>query len=350
MKRGLIAILCSMVLVPAAAWAAEATLSYPLEVMIPRADWRMDAWGDRGATAWDGRKLTADFTKGASAVLLRFPDRSLAGSIKKIRIEVTGSAAGHPASLHLRTHFMTFSKVIGEFKGQGKQVIETDGPPSEGWTWHGGENDGKIHGPIRLAELRIEAGDKKDTVELVIESIQIDASAPADRQILMTARNDSTDKGLRFSADLRAFSDRPIAGKLNWQLRRWDGQSLASGDRSVEIPAGLKIVTEAIDPPALPEDCRFVEAEFSFEAAGQKLAPVQAYWMGKFEPNTDLSLRPESPFGMGVYLNRFGPEEMERVAKLAGQAGVKWSREDFGWGHIEPQAGRVPLGIHRPDP
>jgi hypothetical protein len=236
MKRTIIAILCTIVLVPAAAWAADAALSYPLEAMIPRANWSLDAWGDRGTTAWDGRKLTADFTKGASAVLLRFPDRSLAGSIKKIRIEVEGSAAGHPISLHLHTHFMTFSKTLGQFSGQGKQVMETDGPPSEGWTWNGGENDGKIHGPIRLAELRIEAGEKKDPVELVIESIQIEASAPADRQVILTGRTEVADKGVRFAADLRAFSDKPIAGKLSWQLRRWDGQSLASGDRGVEIP------------------------------------------------------------------------------------------------------------------
>lgn len=320
-------------------WAEEVTLNYPLERIVPRDQWRLDAWGDRGATAWDGKKLTADFSKGAGAVLLRFPDRSLPGTIKKIRIEVNGSAAGHPVSLHLHTHFMTFSKSIGEIKGQGKQVIEIDGPPSEGWTWHGGENDGRIHGPIRLAELRFESGDK-NTVELVFESIQIIALAPIDRQVILTARKDSTDTGLCFAADLRGFSDEPIAGKLIWSLRRWDGQTLAEGGRDVRIPAGLKTLTESIDAPSLPGECRFVEAEFSFEAVGQKVSPVYAYWMGKFEPNKDLTLRPESPFGMGVYLNRFGPEEMERVAKLAGQAGVKWSREDFGWGHIEPQPGQ----------
>ena len=63
MKRGLIAIMCSMILVPAATRAADAALSYPLEAMIPRANWSLDAWGDRGATAWDGRKLTADFSR-----------------------------------------------------------------------------------------------------------------------------------------------------------------------------------------------------------------------------------------------------------------------------------------------
>ena len=31
---------------------------------------------------------------------------------------------------------------------------------------------------------------------------------------------------------------------------------------------------------------------------------------------------------------------MERTAKMGSQAGVKWSREDFGWGRIEPAKGK----------
>ena len=319
--------------------AEQAELVYPFERIVPREQWRLDAWGDRGATAWDGTKLTADFSKGAGAILLRFPDRSLPGSIGKIRITADGSAVGHPVSVHLRTHFMTFSKVIGEFSGSGKQVIETDGPPGEGWTWHGGENDGKIHGPIRIAEIRIEAGGKKDTAELTLESVEIEAAAPADRRVILTARCEGTTLPARFAATLRAFADKPIAGRLNWQIRRWDGQTLSSGGRDVEIPAGLQQTDVAVEGAALPEDCRFAEAEFAFEAAGQKVAPVQAYWLGRFEPNMDFSLDPASPLGMGVYLNRFDIQTMQTVARMAGEAGVKWSREDFGWGNIERSPG-----------
>ena len=48
---------------------------------------------------------------------------------------------------------------------------------------------------------------------------------------------------------------------------------------------------------------------------------------------------------MGVYLYRYGGDpaglkEMDRAAQAAQDAGVKWSREEFGWGRIETQPGK----------
>ncbi len=80
----------------------------------------------------------------------------------------------------------------------------------------------------------------------------------------------------------------------------------------------------------LPTGCRFAEAEFAFEAPGQKVAPVQAYWLAPLKVESDFTLRPDSPFGMGVYVGRLGDAEMENVARLAGEAGVKWFRADRG--------------------
>ena len=60
----------------------------------------------------------------------------------------------------------------------------------------------------------------------------------------------------------------------------------------------------------------------------------------------DATLRPESPFGMGLYLGRYYGADMERAASLARDAGVKWSREDFSWGRIEPQKGRFRWGFY----
>ncbi len=326
--------------------AAEAMLAYPLEQLVPRTQWWLDAWGDRGASAWDGATLKLDYTRGASAVLLRFADRALAGAVRKMKITVEGSAPGHPVSLHLRTHFMTFSKTLGEFGGTGRQVLETDGPPGPGWTWSDGENDGKIHGPIRLAELRVAASDRKDTTELRIVSVEIVGVSPIDRLVYLTARCDESSLPARFTAELRVCDDKPMRGTLVWKIRRWDGDVLTEGRRALEIPAGLAPCRESIDAPALPDDCRFAEAEFRLEADGQAVPSAQAYWLGRLEPNTDFTLEPDSPLGMGVYLNRFDLQTMQTVAKMAGEAGVKWTREDFGWGGIERAPGQYQWDYH----
>jgi hypothetical protein len=84
----------------------------------------------------------------------------------------------------------------------------------------------------------------------------------------------------------------------------------------------------------------------NLEIPGQKVPAVQAYWLAPHEPVGDNTLRPESPFGMGIYLGRYHGPDMERAARMARDAGVKWSREDFLWGRIEPERGRFQWGFY----
>jgi hypothetical protein len=75
------------------------------------------------------------------------------------------------------------------------------------------------------------------------------------------------------------------------------------------------------------------------------VAPVRAAWVAGLDEKGDAALEPESPFGTGVYLNRYGGDAgglalMERAAQMARDAGMKWSREDFSWGRIERQRGQ----------
>jgi hypothetical protein len=98
--------------------------------------------------------------------------------------------------------------------------------------------------------------------------------------------------------------------------------------------------------PRLPRSLKFAEAEFEFSAPGQTVPRVQAYWLASQAPYDDPDLRPESPFGMGIYLSRFDGEDRERVAQRARDAGVKWSREDFEWSRIEPARGMFDWAFH----
>ncbi|HEY5912603.1 MAG TPA: beta-galactosidase [Verrucomicrobiae bacterium] len=317
---------------------ARSQLTYPFSAIVPTDQWRLTSDGDRGSSRLEGARLTLDFSRGARSLGVGFPDRTLPGAIDRIRIKVSGEPKEDEAHLFLRTHFMTFHKRLGRLAG-GEQELVTDGPPGAGWEWHGGENDGKIHGPLRLAELRFEANDAKGNGSLEISRIEFEAHSPADRQVLMTARTSNQSDPVQFDCDLRAFSDRAVAGTLRWTIKTWDGAALASGERQIELQPNLVAKTISVPSPSRPAGCRFLEAEFQFEAAGQKVVPVQAYWLAALESQPDFALRPDSAFGMGVYLGRFGDAEMEKVARLAGEAGVKWSREDFSWQRIEPRRG-----------
>jgi hypothetical protein len=145
---------------------------------------------------------------------------------------------------------------------------------------------------------------------------------------------------------MRAVSDAPLIGALHWTLRDWEGNEIGHGEQAVEVPA--KTGTREFSLPlsaGQTANRKFLEAEFSLEIPGQEVPPAQAVWLAGLETSGDAALAPESPFGMGVYLNRYGGDAgglalMERAARMARDAGVKWSREDFSWGRIEPRRGQ----------
>ncbi len=329
-------------LLTAATGATEPTAktSYTPYRFTEAESWHVRSAGNAGVTQWKAPAWSLDFTQGASWLGISPPDRCLLGKADKIRLRVRGTAKGHPLHLFLHTHFMTFHKVIGELGGDGEQEIATDGPPGPGWQWFSGENDGKIHGPLRVGEIRLEAAGKKDRCHLELLGLSIDGNCPADRRCVMVASTQAAEGETRCSAEIRALSAVGLEGQLRWRFRDWDQRDLGLGNRPVSVPSGAQPLNVEVPLPPVPAGCRFVETEFSLDIPGQKVPPVQAYWLAPHVPCGDSTLRPESPFGMGIYLGRYRPgAEMERAAGMARDAGLKWSREDFEWSRIEPQRG-----------
>ena len=129
---------------------AGAYVAYRFE---PAEGWHMRTSGDPGSTRWEGKTWSLDFLRGAASIGLSPPDRCLLGRPQRLRLRARGSAEGHPVHVFLHTHFMTFHKVVGEFTGPGEQELVVEAPPGPGWQWFGGENDGKLHGPVRWARF-----------------------------------------------------------------------------------------------------------------------------------------------------------------------------------------------------
>jgi len=323
-----------------------ARTSYPAYRFGPQEGWHTRMEGNGGTTRLEDRVWTADFSRGARWLSIGVPDHVLLGNADKIRLRAQGSAKGHPVRLVLHTHFMTFHKVIGEFSGEGEQELATDGPPGPGWEWYGGENDGKIHGPLRLGEIRLEGAGKTSPCKLELLGVTVDASCPAEKRCVLVAESREIGNDSCFVVRVRALSDTRLEGELNWVLRDWDGKEIVRGKQALAVPAKCEPVEVRL-PISEAQKARrnFLEAAISLEIPGQDVAPVQAAWVARANEKGDSTLEPGSPFGMGVYLNRYGGDAaglalMERAAQMARDAGVKWSREDFSWGRIEPQRGQ----------
>jgi hypothetical protein len=325
---------------PGAAPPQEVAAGYVAYRWDVEEGWSLRSAGDPGESRWAGKQWTADFSRGAAWIGLAPPDRSLLGRPVKVRLRARGAARGHPVHLFLRTHFMTFHKVVGEFTGPGEQELVVDAPPGPGWQWFGGENDGKLHGPLRLAEVRLEAAGLPDRPALELLDLTVDVTCPANRRCVLVAEATAEAGKVRFGAWARALSDAPLDGKVIWQLRSWDGSDLGHGEQPVTLSREAEKCRLTLPPLAIADGLRFVEAEFRLEVPGQEVPPARACWVAPLEDPGDAALRPESPMGMGVYLGRLSGPDMERSARAARAAGVKWSREDFTWARIERTKGR----------
>lgn len=294
-----------------------------------------EKWIAKNASLKD-RTFTADFSRQGHASLVP-PDRCLLGTPERLRLRYRGSLAGHSVRVSLHTHFMTFHKTFAAPGGDGEQTLLIDAPPGDGWTWSGGENDGKLHGPLRIAEIRVEAGPSKSPIRIELLDISADVRTEADRLLVLTAGAPNPDRPPSFPIEIRSLAAAPTQGTLKSVYKTWDGAVISSQSFPVVIGPG-GIPTQITLERNMPKETQFVEALVSLEVNGQRVSGVSPCWVRRPPANTDASLKPESPFGMGVYLERHGAD-MERVAKAAMEAGVKWTREDISWADVEPRKG-----------
>ena len=347
------------------------------------ADEGWHAVGPKGATSLDGRTWRFDFSHGAASVGIIPKDYSLLGLPQELRIRVRGQAPGHPVRLQLSTHFMGFEKTVSlpkvshrplpkvshlregmpetprpedpaEYPPEGVEPsgggvvpvteIVVAAPPGEGWRWFGGENDGKLHGPLRLRGIFLDAAGKQDAGQLELIEIRVKTACAPDRCCVLMAESRRSDKGIVFVATARNLAPQPAEATITQTIRDWPGKVVATTQSRLTLPAnGVPVETPADLPVA---DQRFLEAEFILEAPGQLVPPARAYHVAPIEHRGSAELDPASPFGMGLYLYRYGGDpaslaEMDRAAQMGQDAGVKWSREEFHWARIEPAKGQL---------
>ncbi len=306
---------------------------------VPEEGWQSVRRENSGGTSLSGKVWSLDFTGGAEELIVRAPDFGLMGSIDRIHLRAKGAAPGHPVRLYLRTHFMTFYKDIGSFDGAGEQVLSTGGPPGEGWKWRSGENDGRIHGPLRLTEIAVLGNGKEEKCSLELINVRIEASSPPDKKCQITARTREIDGRNHFTATLRSISEVPLNGKLSWRISNWEGRMLDEGKRNVTIPARTEPVLVTVPVNEKSFKYKFIEANFSLEVPGQEIYPADACWVEHPEPHGTSALEPESSFGMDLRVSWHEGDEREEAARMGMEAGVKWSREPFSWSRVQPREG-----------
>lgn len=318
----------------------EVPFSYTVYNFNSNEGWNLTSEGDKGRSLLKGKTWVLDFTKGAKSISISPTPISMFGTVETIRLKIKGTAKEHPVHIYIQTHFMTFHKIVGKLSGSNEHELIFAAPPGNDWLWQDGENDGKIHGPFRLMEIKIEGNNTKDESELELISLSIDGKVAENKLCVLTSECIATDKPVTFLAKVRSISDKPLKGTLNWALYNWDKKELEKGNKTVTIVPGAKENLFEIKTNIKKPTLKFIEAAFHLDISGQEIPNSDACWLAPNEEQTDTSLILQTSFGMGVYLYRYHGKELVQMAQKAKESGVKWAREEFNWAYLEPEKGK----------
>ena len=304
--------------------------------------------------------VRADFTKtdhvslGHSLAILGTPEELL------LTVEADAHAAGAEIEIGIGSHFMCFTRTVGTLRPplkEGQKIWQTfviPAPPAEGWHWSGGANDGKPNYPLRLSFLNIRKGAATSDA-FTLRLVSLEASTRIARSRALALRTRLLPAGVRPTAvtgELRNLDNAVYAGPLAIDLKNWDGATLATLATNITalLPGQTQVFTLALPP--LPDSAPFVESVATFTPDHADLtATWSSTWTAALNDAGSADLRPDLPWGMGVYLYRNGTDEasyknMDRVAALAQAAGVKWSREEFQWQRMEPKRGAFDFAFY----
>jgi hypothetical protein len=308
---------------------------------------------DRGLLRADFSKA-AHFTVGHSLSILGTPEEFL------LTIEADAAAAGAELEIGIGSHFMCFTRTVGPIRPPlkpGQKIAQTfvvPAPPAEGWSWRGGANDGKPQYPLRLSFLTLRKGaSTANAFSVRLVALEANTRIARAKSLALRTRLIAVDGQARLiTGELRNLDDAAHAGTLRVTLNDWDGATL--GTVTTNLPAVLAGQTQpfTLPLPALPAGRTFVESVTTCTTAPPELSATwTSTWTADLPDAGTTTLRPDLPWGMGVYLYRNGQDKaglknMDRVAALAQAAGVKWSREEFQWSRIEPKRGAFDFAFY----
>ena len=298
--------------------------------------------GDSGFSGLgaDGRTLTPD---GA-----RHPRLSLFGKPERIEIYVNRAAPGSRLGVALVSHFQTFRRLSDPLAGGNETVVFT--PPPDGWE-HSGAKEDHITYPLQLVELWVAPPEgHSGPASAELDRIECVTRISRDRQLALWAEWAGPADQDRRTMRVQAWNltPEPVSGSLRIRQLDWEETPL---NQEVALPLTLPgngERQEMLFDVTIPRRLNFTEVVAGFSPEGGALAPVSAKvcHTRELEDGGSRELRPESPWGMGVYLYRYGTEEHEKVAALARQAGVKWSREEFSWANTEVAPGEYDFSFY----
>lgn len=288
----------------------------------------------------DGRTLGTDQA--------RHPRLSLFGEPESLEVHIRQATPGARLGIALVSHFQAFRRLSDPLSGGAQTVIFP--PPPEGWE-HSGAQEDHLTYPLQLIELwLVPPQEAAAPPTATLDRIECVTRVAKNRRLALWTewtgppaenRRSMRVLGWNLTAD-------DVSGTLELRQTDWEERPLNDPVRLPWTLPGSGARQELLFEITIPDALNFTEVAVQFRPDTRDLPTVT----GRVCHTRDLpdsgsrTLRPESPWGMGMYLYRYGTGDHEKVAAIARKAGVKWSREEFSWANTEVAPGKYDFSFY----
>lgn len=342
----------------------KVSTTYRLTDFRGDAAWRITSLNSNvGASAFQDGVLTCDFSGNPGYIGIGPSLEPLLGTPSAVTLTFESNTSGHPLVLR-------FQDADGQFFQRQIAILDTDGvkdvtvPLSDMSTWFhfGGKDDGVVRPPVKVVEIIVDTNGPDTSVKFV--ELTATSEIPIDQAVTLSVTGRKR-TGLNevLSLTCRSLLPVPVSAFMSWSVTDIFGKVLDTGGSTVAMIPGVDIV---VPVKVRVGDVRLCDVKLVLDVdvnalgseAPRPLKPrqsglplgnetrritrtVSTSVVGPVRSGgRTTGLIADSPFGMGIYLGqRYPVDQMDKVARMGRDIGVKWMRDEFNWGRMEPERG-----------
>ena len=319
--------------------------------------------GNASNSAFEKGVLKCDFSTDPGYVGIGGGLGEIAGIPSEIILTYQGDKSGHPIVLR-------FQDSAGQYFQKQVDILDTDDvktvrmPLGDMNTWHhfGGADDGVVRPPIRPVEIIIDRNGPDASVRLI--ELKAKTEIPVDQGLTLKIvnRKQENDRDV-LEVEFSSILPWKVKAIYSWQVMDFFGPILDSGEQKINLFPSRPVRRYLTVPHDGAELCEFwltadvpvgnlqggapkplkprTGANASVSPEMVQVTKILPTSVVDLHPGGSPKLIPDSPYGMGIYLGQRWPStEMEKPAQMAEHMGIKWMRDEFNWGHVEPEKGK----------
>ncbi len=341
---------------------ARDTTAVEYDVAIPTTAGLTSMNGSPGTSSFNDGVLKCDFSGKPGYVGVNMGPAPILGHPQKLTLTLDSDASGHPLVLRfVDSDNQYFQAKVADLDSPGVRMVSLPVNDMSQWFHFGGKNDGEVRLPIKLAEIIVDHDGPDASIRLM--SLKVRTEIPLEQGISFSMGPRTQESAAdTIVIETKSILPGAVGARYEWTEKSFDGRVLDSGREQFVLESGkvvqrsLKVAKDGVrlcefrldadlavgdlNNPPLPLKTRAMNQTIE-QPEFVTVSKTIATSVVKAPTGGSSKLLPDSEFGMGIYLGqRWQSADQELPAEIARDIGVKWMRDEFNWGHLEPEKGK----------